>query len=109
MAWWWCITTFGSIPALTRKDGAWLTGETPRIKDLSLRSCSGSISAAPIPPATMPGTIRCSMPMDGARIPSLEEVVALASCRPFLLSGGTEIRPADPDSADPVALADAAL
>ena len=35
MAWWWCITIIGSIPALTRHDGGWLTGQTPRIKDLS--------------------------------------------------------------------------
>ena len=44
-------------PGLTRKNGVWLKGETPRIKDLSFAELKASILAAPIPPATMPRPI----------------------------------------------------
>jgi len=95
-------------PPLTRKDGIWLAGETPRIKDLTLddlrafdlgRADPGSDYARGHPLMESSG---------GARIPTLAEVCALSSPKPFTLL--VELKSStDPASADPIALADAAL
>ncbi len=94
-------------PGLTRKDGAWLTGETPRIKDLTFaelqrfrsgpRRSRQRLCARRIP-LLAPGTARGFRPWRRSR-----------RCRrSFLLL--VELKSStDPASADPVALADAAL
>jgi glycerophosphoryl diester phosphodiesterase len=93
----------------TRKDGAWLGAATPRIKDVSLadlrrfdigraRPGSAYATAHPLQAAT-----------DGEHIPTLEEVMTLAKTAPdFRLLVELKCDLSD-DSADPVALADAAL
>ena len=93
----------------TRQDGQWLEAAPPRIKDLPLadlrrfdigRARPGSAYAAAHP---------LQAAADGERIPTLEEVVALAKAAPdFRLLVELKCDLSD-DSADPVALADAAL
>ena len=95
-------------PGLTRKDGHWLAGATPRIKDLTFSELQrfdlGRADPASDYARAHPALVTC----DGARIPSLAEVAALTSPRPFTLL--VELKSSnDPASADPVALADAAL
>ena len=95
-------------PALTRKDGHWLTGATPRIKDLTFSQLQRFDLGRADPGSDYARTHPALVPCDGARIPSLAEVAALASPRPFTLL--VELKSSnDPASADPVALADAAL
>jgi glycerophosphoryl diester phosphodiesterase len=91
-------------PGLTRKDGAWLKGETPRIKDLSFAQLKSYDLGRADPASNYAKAHPVLMPEDGARIPSLEEVAALP--KSFLLL--VELKSStDPDSADPIALADA--
>lgn len=95
-------------PALTRQDGVWLKGETPRIKDLDFAALQ-TFDLGRADPASDYARLHPALaPMDRARIPSLAEVAALRSPRPFTLL--VELKSsADPASADPVALADAAF
>jgi glycerophosphoryl diester phosphodiesterase len=93
-------------PGLTRKDGAWLKGETPRIKDLSFAELQRFDLSRPDPTSDYARMHPLLAPEDGARIPSLKEVAALPDS--FLLL--VELKSStDPASADPLALADAAL
>jgi glycerophosphoryl diester phosphodiesterase len=95
-------------PSLTRQSGVWLAGETARIRDLSFAGMQAFDLGRP-DPASDYGKMHSSLvPMDGARIPSLADVAALASEQHFTLL--VELKSSnDPASADPVALADAAL
>jgi glycerophosphoryl diester phosphodiesterase len=93
-------------PGLTRENGAWLTGETPRIKDLSFAELQRFDLGRADPASDYAKDHPLLVPEDGARIPSLKEVAALPLS--FLLL--VELKSStDPESADPVALADAAL
>jgi glycerophosphoryl diester phosphodiesterase len=95
-------------PALTRKDGAWLAGETPRIKDLTLDRLRSFDLGRADPASDYARKHPLLEVADGARIPTLAEVGALAWPKPFTLL--VELKSStDPQSADPVALADAAL
>lgn len=95
-------------PVLTRKDGIWLTGETPRIKDLTFAGMQAFDLGRADPQSEYAREHRLMVPADGARIPTLAEVCALPSPRPFMLL--VELKSStDPASADPIALADAAL
>ncbi len=95
-------------PAFTRKNGNWLKGETPRIKDLSLAELQAFDLGRADPASEYAGLHPALVPMDGTTIPSLAEVAALPSRQPFILL--VELKSSgDPASADPVALADAAL
>jgi glycerophosphoryl diester phosphodiesterase len=96
-------------PGYTRKDAAWLEGVTPRIKDLTLAGLRGYDIGRARPGSDYAAAHPLQAAADGERIPTLEEVVTLANAAPNFhllvelkcdLSG---------DSADPVALADAAL
>jgi glycerophosphoryl diester phosphodiesterase len=94
-------------PALARCNGAWLTGQTPRIKDLRFAQMQQFDIGRADPSSAYAGLHPDLMPADGARIPCLAEV-AEATKAPFLLL--VELKSStDPGSADPVALADAAL
>jgi len=94
--------------ALTRKDGAWLTGETPRIKDLTFAQMQTFDLGRADPKSDYAREHPLMAPADGAPIPSLAEVCALPSPNPFTLL--VELKSStDAASADPVALADAAL
>jgi glycerophosphoryl diester phosphodiesterase len=97
-------------PGYTRRNGAWLKGITPRIRDLTLAELQQFDIGQPAPASDYAYAHPMLAAVEGARIPSLVEVLAVAAAAPspFLLlvelksdSGG--------DSADPVALADAAL
>lgn len=95
-------------PALTRKGGSWLKGETPRIKDLTFSELRNYDLGRADPASDYARGHPALVPMDGTRIPSLAEVAALPSPHPFTLL--VELKSSDdPGSADPVALADAAL
>jgi glycerophosphoryl diester phosphodiesterase len=95
-------------PALTRKTGRWLEGETPRIKDLSFSEMHGFDLGRADPASDYARSHPLLAAMDGARIPSLAEVAALVSPPPFMLL--VELKSSnDPASADPVVLADATL
>jgi glycerophosphoryl diester phosphodiesterase len=94
-------------PALTRKDGHWLSGETPRIKDLRFDQLQTFDLGRADPASDYASRHPDLVPVDGARIPSLAEVADLCSKRFKLL---VELKSSDdPASADPIALADAAL
>lgn len=95
-------------PALTRKGGTWLTGQTPRIKDLSFARMRDFDLGRADPASDYARAHSLMVPADGARIPALAEVCALPSARSFTLL--VELKSStDPASADPIALADAAL
>ena len=99
---------FQLSPALTPKDGAWLSGETARIKDLRFAEMQAFDLGRADPASDYARTHPVLIPVDGARIPSLAEVAALETMQPFTLL--VELKSFDdPASADPVALADAAL
>jgi glycerophosphoryl diester phosphodiesterase len=94
-------------PALTRKEGRWLSGKMPRIKDLGFVDLQ-SFDVGRADPASdyarnHPGLVAA----DGAQIPSLAEIVAQCPDDFRLL---VEFKSStDTKSADPVALADAAF
>lgn len=95
-------------PALTRKDGAWLTGEGPRIKDLTLDDLRAFDLGRADPESDYARSHPLMDASDGAGIPTLAEVCGLSSPKPFTLL--VELKSStDPASADPIALADAAL
>src|SRR5579864_8965133 len=95
-------------PALTRQNGSWLKGETLRIKDLTFSELQGFDLGRADPASDYARLHPALVPMEGARIPSLAEVAALTSPRVFTLL--VELKSSnEPGSADPVALADAAL
>lgn len=91
-------------PGLTRKDGAWLKGETPRIKDLSFAELKSFDLGRADPASAYAKAHPALTPEDGARIPSLEEVAALPKSFVLLVELKSST---DPASADPIALADA--
>ena len=91
---------------LARKSGVWLTQPGPRIKDLSLKELRQFDVGTARPGEAYAQAHPLLGPMD-ALIPTLEEVAALATSRRFLLF--VELKcDASADSADPVALAEAA-
>ena len=91
---------------LARKDGVWLTAPGPRIKDLSLKELRQFDVGTAQPGGDYARLHPLLSPADVA-VPTLEEVAALATGRRFLLF--VELKcDASEDSADPVALADAA-
>ena len=96
-------------PGYTRKNGAWLEGATPRIKDQSITNlCSYDIGRAR-PGSDYAKAHSLQEAMDDERIPTLDEVVWLARAAPdfrLLIELKCDL---SGDSADPVALADAAL
>jgi glycerophosphoryl diester phosphodiesterase len=95
-------------PAYARRNGAWLEGEPARIKDLDFEALKLFDLGRPNPGSEYARRHPDLAPADGARIPSLAEVAALSSPRPFRLL--VELKSSgDPASADPVALADAAF
>jgi len=91
--------------ALTRKSGQWLTGETPRIKDLRFAELQSFDLGRPDPASEYARLHPDLAPIDGVRVPSLADVASLCPANFLLL---VELKSStDPDSADPVVLADA--
>lgn len=95
-------------PAMTRKAGSWLRGEPPRVKDLTFAGMQVFDLGRADPESDYARGHPFMVPAEGAHIPTLAEVCALLSPKPFTwlveLKSST-----DPASADPIALADAAL
>jgi glycerophosphoryl diester phosphodiesterase len=95
-------------PAMTRAQGRWLKGETPRIKDLTFAQLQTFDLGRADPVSDYARAHPALVPTDGARIPSLAEVAALKPHAGFTLL--VELKSSDdPASADPVILADAAF
>jgi glycerophosphoryl diester phosphodiesterase len=96
-------------PGYTRKDGAWLDGAVLRVKDLPLEDLRRFDIGRARPGSDYATTHPLQRFVDGERIPTLEEVVKLAKAAPdFCLLVELKCDLSN-DSADPVALADAAL
>ena len=91
---------------LARKDGVWLTKPGPRIKDLTWRELRHYDVGTAQPGGDYARTHPLLRPAD-AMVPTLDEVAALAGGKDFLLFVELKCDGSD-DSADPVALADAA-
>jgi glycerophosphoryl diester phosphodiesterase len=92
---------------LARKDGVWLAETGPRIKDLTLAELRSFDVGTPQPDSDYARTHPLLKPANAA-VPTLEEVAALTATRQFKLF--VELKcDASQDSADPVALADAAF
>ncbi len=94
-------------PGYTRQGGAWLEGA--RIKDLPLAQLRGFDIGRPRPGSAYAAQHPTVQAVDGEKIPTLEEVIALV--RPvadFRLLVELKCDTSE-DSADPVVLADAAL
>ena len=89
---------------LARKDGVWLTEPGPRIKDLSLEELRRFDVGAAQPGGAYAQAHPLLKPMS-ASVPTLEEIATATA--PFLLFVELKCDAGD-DSADPVALADAA-
>lgn len=90
-------------------EGRWLAGEPPRIKDLSLAQLRSHDLGRPRPGSDYARAHPDLVPQDGAHIPTLSEVIAMVAPAPefrLLVEIKTDL---SADSADPVALADAAL
>jgi glycerophosphoryl diester phosphodiesterase len=100
---------FWLMADVARKDGVWLTEPGPRIKDLSLAELRQFDVGRPRPGSVYARNYPLVQAVDGAPVPTLEEVIALAqdAPRPFTLFVELKCDTSD-DSADPVALADAA-
>jgi glycerophosphoryl diester phosphodiesterase len=92
-------------PAMTRKNGLWLKGETPRIKDLHLRDLQAFDLGRADPASDYARLHPDLVPQDGARSPTLAEVVARLR-EPFRLF--VELKSStDAASSDAIELADA--
>jgi glycerophosphoryl diester phosphodiesterase len=91
---------------LARKDAAWLAEPGPRIKDLTWRELRHYDVGAAQPGGDYARTHPLLRAMN-APVPTLDEVMALTSGRDFLLFVELKCDASD-DSADPIALADAA-
>jgi glycerophosphoryl diester phosphodiesterase len=99
-------------PAICRLDGKWIEKPTPRIKDLTLAEL-GCYDIGRLDPKSDYGReFPHSMPIDGERIPTLAEVLAVTNTakKPFALQVELKTSFADREiSADPIALAEAAV
>lgn len=100
-------------PEITRgADGRFLERPTPRIKDLSLAGLRKCDVGRADPASAYARAHPVVTPADGERIPTLGEVAAVAGtgAKPFRLFVELKTSFADRDlSADPIALADAAV
>jgi glycerophosphoryl diester phosphodiesterase len=90
-------------------DGRWIGAPGPRIKDLTLAQLQAFDLGRVRPGSAYAIAHPDLVPQDGARLPSLADVIAMVKPKPgFLLQ--VELKSdLSADSADPVALADAAL
>jgi glycerophosphoryl diester phosphodiesterase len=93
-------------PGLARKDGIWLAEAGPRIKDLSLAELR-QFDVGRAQPASVYAQTHPLLKAIDAPVPTLDQVAALAAAQRFVLF--VELKcDAGEDSADPLALADAA-
>jgi glycerophosphoryl diester phosphodiesterase len=99
-------------PEICRLDGKWLTKPTPRIKDLTLAELR-AYDVGRLDPASDYGKSHPhTMPVDGEKIPTLAEVLAVTSQakKPFKLQVELKTSFFNRDvAADPVALSEATV
>jgi glycerophosphoryl diester phosphodiesterase len=94
---------------LARRDGAWLSAPGPRIRDLSYAELEAYDIGMPAPGSDYAAAHPLLRGEEGARIPALAEIAALAASAPRPFSLFVELKcDASDDSADPNDLADAA-
>jgi glycerophosphoryl diester phosphodiesterase len=95
---------------VARRDGAWLAEPGPRLKDMTLEELHRFDVGRPKPGSDYALRHSDLRPADGERIPTLDAVIAVAKVagRPFLLLVELKCDLSE-DSADPIALADAAM
>jgi glycerophosphoryl diester phosphodiesterase len=95
---------------VARRDGVWLSAPGSRIKDLTLEQLQQFDVGCPRPGSCYALNHPLLKPMDGERIPTLAQVIDLARYIPQEFRLFVELKcDASGDSADPAALADAAL
>lgn len=100
---------FRLMADVARKDGVWLDEPGPRIKDLSFAELQQFDVGRPRSGSRYAQAHSLLTPVDCATVPSLDEVIALAKRAPRPFDLLVELKcDASPDSADPVALANAA-
>jgi glycerophosphoryl diester phosphodiesterase len=100
---------FRLMADVARKNGAWLNQPGPRIRDLTLAELRDWDVGRPRPGSRYAATHPLLEAEDDATIPTLEDVMALAKAAPdFRLMVELKCDESE-DSADPAALADAAL
>jgi glycerophosphoryl diester phosphodiesterase len=99
---------FRLMAGVARRDGAWLTAPGPRIKDLTLAELRQFDIGRPMPGGAYAASHPLLRAVDGATMPTLKEVLDLTALRPFTLMVELKCDHSE-DSADPVALADAAF
>jgi len=93
-------------PGLARKDGVWLAEAGPRIKDLTLEELRG-FDVGTAQPGSAYAQTHPLLKATDAPVPTLDAVAKLAAAHQFMLF--VELKcDASEDSADPLALADAA-
>jgi len=99
---------FHLMAGMARKDGVWLGGPGPRIKDLSLAALRQFDVGRPQPGSAYAQAHPLLIAAD-AVVPTLAEVIALAKAAPRPFDLFVELKcDASPDSADPIDLANAA-
>jgi glycerophosphoryl diester phosphodiesterase len=97
-------------PAITRHAGSWLSGQTPAIKDLSYAALQAYDIGRIDPNSDYARAHPRLAATEGERIPPLEAVVARAREARFPFYLFVELKSSnDPDSSDPILLADEAL
>lgn len=99
---------FRLMAGVARQDGAWLTTPGPRIKDLTVAQLRQFDVGRPMPGGAYAASHPLLRAVDGATVPTLKEVLDLTAFRPFTLMVELKCDLGE-DSADPVALADAAF
>lgn len=99
---------FRLMAGVARKDGAWLDRPGPRIKDLTLAHLRQFDVGRPMPGSAYALKHPLVQAVDGVTVPTLKEVLDLTASRLFILMVELKCDLSD-DSADPVALADAAF
>jgi glycerophosphoryl diester phosphodiesterase len=99
-------------PEICRLEGAWIAKPTPKVKDLALAELRRYDVGRLDPQSDYAKGFPHAMPIDGERIPTLAEVLAVTSeaKKPFRLQVELKTSFTDRDvSADPIALAEAAV
>jgi glycerophosphoryl diester phosphodiesterase len=99
-------------PEICRLGGDWIEKPTPKIKDLTLAELKRYDIGRLDPKSEYAREFPHTMPIDGERIPTLAEILAITSQakKPFTLQVELKTSFTDRDlSADPIALAEAAV
>lgn len=101
---------FRLMAGMARQQGDWLNQPGPRIKDLTLAELQDFDVGRPAPGSPYAFSHPMLRPLDGAQVPTLAAVAALAKSARHAFTLFVELKcDASEDSADPLALAEAAF